>query len=50
MQVISKIWKSDNAFIQPYAICQYRFSYDGDDDEDVDDDRKDEETHRHRWW
>ena len=50
VQVISKIWKWDNVFIQSYAICQYRFSYDGDDDEDVDDDRKDEETHRHRWW
>ena len=50
VQVISKIWKIDNLFIQPYAICQFRFSYDGDDAEDVDDERNGEETHRHRWW
>ena len=50
VQVISKIWKWDNVFIQSYAICQNRFSYDGDDDEGVDDERNDEETHRHRWW
>ena len=50
VQIISKIWKTDNVFIQPYAICQFWFSYDVDHDEDVDDERKDEEAHRHRWW